>query len=195
LRALGIVTQASGAHLHAASASAGSTVYDSDELSTEGGGALQFRGSAVYVVLFHASGVTLRSLANGTQAQLRNGTVTISVARASAMEILADNAAIRPLADVPTVAQITIIGPKELQIYAQRGALQFSYHGESAALQEGSSYRILLDPPNTSTPPQSQGGPRPQGHKNLPFKIIIGAGAALATAIVVHKFLESPDRP
>ena len=47
------------------------------------------------------------------------------------MEILADGAFLRPLADGPTVAQVTIVGPKELQIRARRGAWQFAYAGET----------------------------------------------------------------
>jgi len=41
------------------------------------------------------------------------------------MEILANDAFIRPVADIPTVAQVSLIGPKELQITARRGALEF----------------------------------------------------------------------
>jgi hypothetical protein len=191
------VTQASGAHFNVATASAGGTVYDGDELSTEADGALQFRGNAALIYLSGASGVILRSLANGTQAQLRNGIAVFSTVRASALEILADHAAIRPLADVSTTAQITVIGPKEILIYARRGALQFSYRADSAILQEDFSYRILLDPEAASTAQETQKGPAPSIRKSKSFKIIVGAGIALITAIALHHYLaiESPDHP
>src|SRR6267143_6305462 len=121
---LGTVTQASRAHFNAAGVTAGATIYDGDGLSTEAEGALQFRGSAALLYLPGSSGVTLHGLPMGTQAQLQTGTVVFSTAKAVVMEILADGAFIRPLADGPTIAQVTIVGPKELRIRARRGALQ-----------------------------------------------------------------------
>src|SRR2546423_1260035 len=128
---LGVVTQASGAHFNAAKVSLGSTIYDGDGLSTEPEGALQFRGSAAQLYLPGSSGVTLHGLPMRTQAQLQTGTVVFSTAKAAAMEIIADEALIRPGADGPTVAQVTMIGPKELQISARRGVLQFAYAVET----------------------------------------------------------------
>ena len=124
--ALGVVTQASAAHFNTARVSAGTTVYDGDRLSTESEDLLQFRGAGSLLYLPGRSGATLHRLPNGTQAHLSTGGLIFSSARASAMEILANDAFIRPAADVPTVAQVTLIGPKELQITARRGALEFS---------------------------------------------------------------------
>jgi len=144
--ALGVVTQASTAHFNAARVSAGATVYDGDRLSTESEGLLQFRDAGSLLYLPDRSGVTLHRLRNGTQAHLRTGGLIFSSVRASAMEILANDAFIRPAADVPTVAQVTLVDPKELQITARRGALEFSYHSETENIAEGASYRIVLDP-------------------------------------------------
>jgi hypothetical protein len=192
---IGTVTQASGAHFNVAVVSAGATVYDGDGLSTEAEGTLQFRGNGALVYLPGASTVNLHRLSSGVQAQLRSGTVVFSAARATAVEILAVNAVIRPLADVPTIAQITILGPKELQIRARRGSLQFSYRAESATILEGSSYRILLDPPEASTAPKSKRGPKNPLPENISFKIIIGTAVGLITAIALREVFESPDRP
>jgi hypothetical protein len=192
---LGTVTQASRAHFNAATVTSGATIYDGDGLSTEPEGALQFRGSAALLYLPGASGVTLHGQQNGMQAQLRNGTVVFSTARAAGMEVLADEAFIRPVADGPTVAQVTIIGPKELQISARRGALQFSYAGETEKLAGGASYRILLDQPDSPPWPQSQRGPVKAGHENRMFKIIVIVAIAWITEWGVHEVFESPDRP
>ena len=195
LLALGTVTQASGAHFNAATVSAGATIYDGDGLSTDANGALQFHSPASLVYLPGASAVTLHSLANGTQVQLRNGALVFSVARAAAMEILADEALIRPVADGPTIAQVTLIGPKELQVRARRGTLWFSYRNEAATIPEGASYSILLDPPEASSMPQTQRGPVKAGHENRFFKIISVTTVALITVWAVHEAFESPDRP
>lgn len=192
---LGIVTQASGAHFNAAKVSAGATIYDGDGLSTDAEGALQFRGPAALVYLPGSSGVTLHGLPNGTQAQLQIGTVVFSTARAGGLEILADEAFIRPVADGPTMAQVTIIGPKELQISARRGALQFYYRDETEKLPEGASYRILLDQPDATPPQQTQRGPAKAGREGKKFKIIVIVLISWASEWGLHEVFESPDRP
>jgi len=192
---LGTVTQASFARFNGGSVSAGATIYDGDGLYTEAEGALQFHASSAQLYLPGSSAMTLHALPNGTQANLRMGTVVFSTARAAAMEILADEALIRPLADAPSVAQVTIFGPKELQITARRGALEFSYKGESEKLAEGSSYRILLDQPDFSPPKSPQGPPVKAGHENRSFKIVVIVVIGWITEWAVHEVFESPDRP
>jgi hypothetical protein len=192
---LGIVTQASRAHFNAANVSTGATIYDGDGLSTDAEGALQFRGPAAFVYLPGSSGVTLHALLKGTQAQLQTGTLVFSTAKAAGMEIIADNAFIRPVADGPTSAQVTIIGPKELQINARRGALQFSYAGETEKLAEGASYRILLEQPDATPLPRSQRGPVKAGHENRFFKIVVIVAIGWTTEWALHEVFESPDRP
>jgi hypothetical protein len=191
---LGTVTQASRAHFNAAVVTAGATIYDGDGLSTEAEGDLQFRGSAALLYMPGASGVTLHGLQHGVQAQLRTGTVVFSTARAGT-EIIADEAFVRPFADGPTVAQVTIIGPKELQINARRGDLQFSYAGETEKLAGGSSYRILLDQPDSTPPSHPQQGPVKAGHESKSFKIILIVAIGWITEWAVHEVFESPDRP
>jgi hypothetical protein len=193
---LGKVTQASRAHFNAATVTAGATIYDGDGLSTEAEGVLQFRSPAALLYLPGSSGVTLHRLANsGTQAQLQTGTVVFSTARAAGMELIADEAFIHPLADGPTMTQVTIMGPKELQINARRGDLQFSYRGETEKLAGGSSYRILLDQPDSNPPPRPQQGPIKAGHESKSFKIIVIVAIGWVTEWAVHEVFESPDRP
>ena len=192
---LGVVTQASGAHFNAANLSAGATIYEGDGLSTEADGALQFRSPAALLYLPGASGVTLQGLPNGKRAELRLGTVVFSTAKSAAMEILADEAMIRPAADGPTVAQVTLIGPKELQISARRGALEFSYAGETEKLAEGVSYRVLLDQPESTATPHPPQAPPKAGREGKKFKIIVIVAIAWITEWALHEVFESPDRP
>src|SRR6267143_6138302 len=166
---LGVVTQASAAHFNASRVFAGTTVYDGDRLSTETEGLLQFRGSGAALYLPGLSDVTLYGLPNGMQAQLRAGGLVFSSARASAMEILANGAFIRPAADVPTVAQVTLVGPKELQITARRGALELSYRNETEKIAEGTSCRIFLNSPETAASSLPQRGTVSILHENKKF--------------------------
>ena len=193
--ALGVVTQASFAHFNAAKASAGATIYDGDRLSTESEGLLQFRVGDTVLYLPGRSGVTLHRLPNGMQAHLSTGGLVFSSARASAMEIFANDAFIRPAANVPTVAQITLVGPKELQISARRGALEFSYHNETEKIADGASYRILLDPQETAVGRSKNADIKQPGRKHKGFWILIIGGIGWATEWAAHEALESPDRP
>ena len=196
MTALGVVTQASAAHFNDSKISAGTTVFDGDRLSTESEGLLQFRGADASLYLPGLSGVTLHGLPNGTQAQLRTGTLVFSTSKAAAVEVLADEAFIRPAADGPTVAQITVVGPKELQITARRGALEFSYRNDSQRIAEGTSCRILLDSQESAAPLPPQGEPvKPAGRENRKFKIVVIILIGWATEWAVHEALESPDRP
>jgi len=192
---LGVVTQATAAHFNASKVSVGATIYDGDRLSTESEGLLQFRGPGALLYLPGLSGVTLHGLANGTQAQLRTGSLVFSASKAAAMEILADEAFIRPAGDGPTVAQVTILGPKELQITARRGALNFSYLNETEKIAEGTACRILLDSPEAAPRPFPPQGPLKAGHESRSFKIVVIVAVAWITEWAVHEALESPDRP
>jgi hypothetical protein len=191
---IGVVTEASGAGFNNSPASAGSSVYAGDRLSTTAAGSMKLRSGAAWLFLIGESGVTLEGSSASTQANLRTGTLSFSASKASAIAIQADEAFIRPAADVPTIAQVTILGPKELRITARRGALQFTYRDESDAIPEGVSYRVVLDPDQSDKPPQGQPVKR-AGHQRKGFLFLLWGGAAWLTEYAVHEALESPDRP
>ena len=122
-----------------------------------------------------------------------------STAGAGELEIETREAHIRPVGNGRTVAQVGVIGPKELHIYARRGAVLFSYRGESKTITEGESYEVILDPPEDGSekkrPAQKLGRP-PKAF----LLVAVGAGAAAAAVIVYEKHqhkeeMESPDRP
>jgi hypothetical protein len=125
--------------------------------------------------------------------------MTFSTGQAGNIAVLADDASIRPAGHASTIARICVISQKELRIYAQRGALNFSYHGDSWVIQEGEAYRVLLDPSEKEVDAASESG---QG-KKIPTKghakfVLLGIGMVAGGAIPVmghHHHLESPDRP
>jgi hypothetical protein len=96
------------------------------------------------------------------------------------------------------VAQVSVIGPKELHIYARRGAVLFSYRGESKTIAEGESYEVILDPPEDGSEDKQPAQKRRRPPKAF---LLVAGGAGAAAAVVIvhekheHKEIESPDRP
>jgi len=183
--------------------SEGTTIYDGDRLSTDADGELRlFIGEAV-LRLGDRSSVIVRETPSKAgkefEAELLAGTVVLSVTTANGGEVVACSAQIRPVSETRGVVRVQIFGPHELNVYAQRGAAQISYRGETETIAEGKAYRVLLNDP-------ADGAARGQGarisgkRRKALLLIAIGAGAALAVGIAVavtggQKAVESPDRP
>jgi hypothetical protein len=183
-----------------AAASAGSTIYDGDRLSTEAGGVLRITGLAVTLQLNAQSTLLFRQPASpegSIVAELSSGTLVFSVARAGNIVVMADDALIRRVADASTIAQIRVVNPKELRIYAQRGALELSYHGESEVIPEGAAYRVLLDPSEKDlgvTSESEDAGEKPAKLRPKFLLFAIGVAAGVAIPMLTRNF-ESPDKP
>lgn len=190
---LGGVLQASRAHLNTGPVSAGATVYDGDRFSTETGGLLLLRGEAVMLELAADSAAVMRSGTKGAQCmetELTRGTLMFSTTRAAALEVTARGANIQPATDARTIAQVSVTGPKELRIYARRGALRFSYRGETEMIVEGAAYRVILDPPEDNS-----NKTEPAARPSKAFVLIV-IGAELGPLIYeLHEVFESADRP
>jgi hypothetical protein len=204
----GIVTQASNASLSYGAVSAGASVYDGDTLVTGVEGTLTLRAASSLIHLGRQSRVTLRSASAAdkfTQFTLSAGTVMFATPQAAAIEIRADQADIRPAAQVPSSGQITIITPSSFEIFARRGALKIQYRDETEMIAEGKSYRVVLDASNDDAPstktapggqPKSVEAPSHKRKRIVPFAIF-GSVAASANAIpwVLSNDYESPDHP
>ena len=193
---LGVVLAAKHVHLNTTAVTVGATVYDGDRFSTETGGMLRMRSGTTGLELAEASVISVQNPPNGVQGmevELDKGTLVFSAARAASLNVIAREASIRPVADTRTVAQITVTGPKELRVCARRGALQFSYRGETETLAEGKSYRVILDQPDNG--PKEE--PPPQAKLPKGFRIVIIGEAAAVVALGIYELREpeSPDRP
>jgi hypothetical protein len=146
---LGMVTHAERAHVGEAAATAGSTIYEGDRLSTDEGGILRVTIPTLTLQLNARTTLVVLGPARpegDIEARLASGTLVFSAAQTGNVVVTANDALIRRAANVPTTAQIRVVNRRELRIYAQRGALEFSYHGESEGIAEGKAYRVLLDP-------------------------------------------------
>ena len=193
---LGVVLAAKHVHLNTTAVTVGATVYDGDRFSTETGGMLRLRSGTAGLELAEESVIRVQNPPNGAhgvEVQLDEGTLAFRSERVVSLVVIAREANIRPAADTRTVAQITVMSPKELRVCARRGALQFSYGGETETLAEGKSYRVILDPLNNG--PKEE--PLPPAKFPKGFKIVIIGEAAAVVALGIYEWREpeSPDRP
>jgi hypothetical protein len=198
---LGMISVAERAHVGEAAASEGSTIYEGDRLSTESAGVMRINSPGLTLQLDGPSSLVLHRPADPDgriMAELASGTLVFSAARTCDFVVGADNAMIRPVPSVSAIAHIRIVNKRELRIYAKRGALEFSYRGESDTILEGSAYRVLLDPSETEARVLSESdqvGKTPPA-KHYPTFVLSAIGVALGVGIpVLRHHLESPDRP
>jgi len=199
---LGTIVYADRAHMGAAPASAGATVFGGDRLSTEQSGSIQVRAGAARLLLSGASSATLATDEATPAAILTRGSATFSTANSKAFALHVASAVIRPNTDQATIGQVTVLGPKELVVKSTRGSLTVAVEDDVRVIAEGTAYRIVLDSPATASAPQgprgaggrNSGGPPIKAAKSKFIWYAIGITAAL-TVWAVHEALESEDRP
>jgi len=201
--AIGTITSATGAHVGAASASSGSTVFGGDHLSTEKFGSLQVRAGAARFMLSSASSAAVEASSTIPSARLLSGTVVFSTANAKAFLLHASTADIRPHTDLPTVAQVTYVNDKELQVRSTRGSLAITVDGETQIVREAMAYRVILDPSSYYAAENAQGprgvgtrqgGPPLKAGKSH-FLLIAIIVTSIATGVALYEALQSPDAP
>lgn len=204
---VGVISHGDRAHLGVGTASAGTTLYEGDRLSTDAGGELGVRSGPVALQLEQQTSLTLGSVAPGEKgivADLDSGTLILSADSGSAVVVKANGATIRAADETPIIAHVRVVAPKELRIFVQRGALEFSYREERELITEGACYRVLLDLNQEETADSGKAGTGGRGkvgtaHRSFIF-VSIAAGAA-AAAVVEHSHHghphphESPERP
>jgi ferric-dicitrate binding protein FerR (iron transport regulator) len=160
---------------------------------------LQVRAGAARLLLPAASQVTWSAEEGTAAATLKNGTAMFSTANAKAFALHASTATIRANGDGPTVGSVSIVNPKELRVSCSRGSLAISVEDDTKTIAEGTAYRVVLDPDSVSDDGAAGGGPAAQkrprmaGRDRFVMYVIIAAG--VATGIVLHFALESPDKP
>jgi hypothetical protein len=205
---VGTVTTADRALVGTAAASTGTTVFGGDQITTDSNGSVQIRAGGARFLLSGASSALLGDETGIPNATLYRGTALFSTANAKAFLLRAAQAEIRPASDSPTVAQVSILGARELLVRSKRGAISITFEGETKVLPEGSSYKVVLQgdedaiPSAAAQPPQGArgagskraGGPPIRAGSNH-FVLIATTATAVATFFAVYEALQSPDRP
>jgi len=205
--AFGTVVAADGANVGGGSLSAGTTVFGGDRLFTTVTGSVQVRAGAARLLLSGDSAALLAKEESSPAASLTRGTAVFSTATSKAFAMHVGSMVIRPGTDAPTVAQVTVIGPKQLMVRSTRGSVSVAVDDDVRVIPEGMAYRIMLDPTEAELAaadaadqdPQGVGSGRRVGRprragRNRFVWFVIGTAAVL-TFFAVSEALESPDRP
>lgn len=181
---IGILTLATHARLDEATAFAGLSVFDGERLSTEADGRLGLRMGRSEVTLGEKTQIQLIHMdGGGVHVDMEAGSIHFSSAENEMIEVHTAEAIVRPASAQPTHASVALLGPKVLQITAERGALRFSYRDEQRNLPEGQTYRVYLD--TDEAQPTPTGGAQTTGAPSKLTYFIVGAGAAGATGATV----------
>jgi hypothetical protein len=202
---LGTIVTAERARVGDSAAEVGTTVYSGDRLVTDQAGSLQVRAGAARLLLQSVSAATVDDSDGAPSARLLMGTATFSTGNSKAFTLYVSRAAIRAQSDAPTIGQVTYLSEKELLVVSKRGPLTITVDGETQLIDEGASYRVVLEPPPTSEqgPEGAGSGKQDKGMGNGPplkagrSYFLIGAITVTAaiTAVAIHEALESPNRP
>ena len=204
--AFGTVVNAERAGIGTGPVSVGSTVYGGDRLYTDAAGSVQVRAGAARLLLSGASAAVLAKEQTIPAASLTRGTAIFSTATSKAFLLRVGKMDIRPETDQPTVAQVTVIGPKELLVRSTKGSVTVAVEDDVRSIPEGMAYRINLEPTDaelasaeaTAQGPAGVGAgrarsPRRAGRSRFIWFAI--AVPVIITSIALWKALESDDRP
>src|SRR5258708_6499025 len=198
---LGTVVYADRAHVGAAQASVGATLYSGDRLSTDLSGSVQVRAGAARLLLSSASSATFSQDDASPAATLAVGSATFSTANSNAFALHVASAVIRPNSNQPTIGQVTVLNPKELIVKSTRGSLSIAVEDDVREIPEGAAYRIVLDP-TAAADPQGPRGAGTKGYGGPPIKAAKSrfiwyalAVTGVVTYFAVREAFESPDRP
>lgn len=206
--AFGTVVTADRARVGAGSISVGATVFGGDRLFTDETGSVQVCAGAARLLLSSASTAMLGKDEASPSASLTRGTAIFSTASSKAFALHVGSMVIRPETDQPTVAQVSVAGPKQLMVRSTRGSVTVAVDNDVRVIPEGMAYRIVLDPSDaelasaeasaSAQGPQGVGSrgrvmPRRAG-RNRFIWFAIGIAAAV-TFVGVWEAVQSPSSP
>jgi hypothetical protein len=206
--AFGTVIAAEGANVGGGNLSAGTTVFGGDKIFTISTGSVQVRAGAARLLLSGDSAAILAKDEISPAASLTRGTAIFSTATSKAFAMHVGSMVIRPGTDYPTVAQVTVVGPKQLIVRSTRGSVSVAVDDDVRVIPEGMAYRIVLDPTEAELAaadaaagqdPQGVGSGRRAGRprragRNRFIWFAIGV-TAIVTFLALSEALESADRP
>ncbi|MGA8233066.1 MAG: hypothetical protein WB795_16455 [Candidatus Acidiferrales bacterium] len=204
---LGSVIQSEGGSIDNVGASVGASVFSGDAIGTtqNAAGRLRLRLGAAQMFLLADSTATLIDIPGGVAANLTYGTAGFSTSGAEPVEIRTSNGIVRSKGPDGSYGQVMIAGPHELIVTSFHGALDIDVDGQIQTVNEGQSYRVVVDDdPSAQTDDsgagtkgmkQNAGDIRVRRRRPVVFYLIIFGFSALLGYFYYHHLNESPSAP
>jgi hypothetical protein len=205
---LGSVIQTVGGSIDSVNASVGASVFSGDAIGTQSeAGRLRLRLGVAQLFLLADSTATLEDIPGGVAANLTYGTAGFSTSGSEPVEIRTLNGIIRSKGPDVSYGQVMIAGPHELIVTSFHGALDIDVDGEVRTVNDGQSYRVVVDddPADQQTTTDDSGGSkrmkqnagdiRVRRRRPVVFYLIIFGAAALLGYFYYHHLNESPSAP
>lgn len=185
---LGVVTQSSLGHLNNALASAGTTIYSGDRLSTELAGSLGLRSGSAQLLLSEDSAILISQDESNLITVLQRGSVAFTVESGGALRLIASDVRVRPQSSALTVGQMTLENCAVV-VTSRAQALEVTAGKETKIVEAGQSYRVAID---GDCGKRRNSLPVAAGVSRFDLIPIVAGGI---TIWAVHKVFVSPDRP
>lgn len=214
-----MVQQASHASLKQRPVSDGATVFSGEELSTDIGGVLAVSVGGTGVRLLESSRAFIYRGASGPIAELSHGTLVFrKEASGPNLTIVVSDVRILSRGDGPVTGQVLLVSPCEIRVTTVAGQLDVTSGKETKTIAEKETYSVVphdsVIPVRAGVSPDQPGYHESHSHKlceerrnknwagtpksplNSPFLKLAGAGAIIATTIIlIHGHDESPSHP
>ena len=191
-RALGSISQANNSHVDSQDAMAGGDLYACDVLDTDSYGSLRAQFSNSQILLSPSSEDVLDGRRDAVRVIVISGTTSFSATSPAVLKVDTPAGVVRESGGQFYSGTVTITGPKELIVSANRGDLILNNGGELHTIPAGKSARITFDQSADASCHKAGYLDRPQP---ITFKIIGGIGAAAVVGAVVYFISESPTKP
>jgi hypothetical protein len=215
--ALGLIAQASKANIGDAEATDGTTIYSGDFLSTEDGGALLVRISALSFQLQSASSAHVYRTPYGAIIELNRGSVLYSTPGGQQnLVIVASDVRVTPVFSLADHGRVSITDPCNVTVSSIHGQATVQSGSESHVIEDGKTYRVHAEnevsyskylSPEESTyhdfhshrpcaaVMQSLRTRPPVPAGSSKFLLVAATAAGVVTIFAISEALESPDRP
>jgi len=191
----GVVALADHAHVGAAAASGGATVYPGDYLDTESGGTLRLTLAKGQVYLLSSSAANLAQKTGVLSASVLRGTVGFSSLTSQQFQLDTPEGVVHAADGLPAFGQVTLTGPKELTVTAFKGTLLLERNDQKLTILAGQSYDVALVPNDPNEPSQGPVGVKSAYNEHLIWRlIVIGVAAGIGYWLWQH-LSESPKDP
>jgi hypothetical protein len=197
---LGVVQQASRAHLGQGAVTEGATVYAGEGLSTETDGALDLRVGSARFGLIENSEARFYPRPKGSVAELSAGTLIFRKAAGEGdVEVVSSDVRIVAEGEEAATGQVTVVSPCKIAVTSIVGQLKVTSGGETRIVKETESYSVIpeasvlavrshISPDDaayhTSHTHKTCGEPVHKGMPASRFLLIGGAAAGVAGVLI-----------